>query len=464
MTKFDVLTVGNAIVDIIARCDDQFLVDHKITKAAMNLIDAERAQLLYNHMGPALEASGGSAGNTAAGIASFGGKAAYFGKVAEDQLGEIFAHDIRAQGVHYQTQPKGTFPPTARSMIFVTEDGERSMNTYLGACVELGPEDVEPEVVAQSKVTYFEGYLWDPPRAKEAIRDCARIAHENGREVSMTLSDSFCVGRYRDEFLDLMRSGTVDIVFANRQEALALYETEDFEDALVQIAKDCKIAAVTMSEEGAVILKGSERYHVDAIDIKELVDTTGAGDLFAAGFLYGYTQGRTLERLSGIGTPDFRLRHPTFGAVDLGEAPVAVAFADIHRHARLELGDDGCRRQRFAAHVDEDALALALHPRGGNGSARTREQRLVDPALGAIGIANLAPVVVFLDDLDRQAGFQIHPRCGIIRAGADAQVDALRLQGDETRQGQAARAFCRLGMAQLGGCCRKHKAQREGEA
>ncbi len=161
MTRFDVLTVGNAIVDIIARCDDQFLIDNKITKAAMNLIDAERAELLYSRMGPALEASGGSAGNTAAGVANFGGRAAYFGKVAEDQLGEIFEHDIRAQGVHYETRPKGTFPPTARSMIFVTEDGERSMNTYLGACVELGPEDVEPDVVADAKVTYFEGYLWD---------------------------------------------------------------------------------------------------------------------------------------------------------------------------------------------------------------------------------------------------------------------------------------------------------------
>ncbi|WP_333631050.1 adenosine kinase, partial [Agrobacterium cavarae] len=262
MTKFDVLTVGNAIVDIISRCDDSFLIDNAITKGAMNLIDAERAELLYSLMGPALEASGGSAGNTAAGIANFGAPAAYFGKVAEDQLGEIFQHDIRAQGVHFETKPRGTFPPTARSMIFVTEDGERSMNTYLGACVELGPEDVEPEVVAQSKVTYFEGYLWDPPRAKDAIRDCARIAHENGREVSMTLSDSFCVGRYRDEFLDLMRSGTVDIVFANKQEALSLYETEDFDLALTRIAQDCKIAAVTMSEEGAMIVRGTERVKV----------------------------------------------------------------------------------------------------------------------------------------------------------------------------------------------------------
>ncbi|MDD1497232.1 adenosine kinase [Agrobacterium sp. CNPSo 3708] len=301
MTKFDVLTVGNAIVDIISRCDDSFLIDNAITKGAMNLIDAERAELLYSLMGPALEASGGSAGNTAAGIANFGAPAAYFGKVAEDQLGEIFQHDIRAQGVHFETKPRGTFPPTARSMIFVTEDGERSMNTYLGACVELGPEDVEPEVVAQSKVTYFEGYLWDPPRAKDAIRDCARIAHENGREVSMTLSDSFCVGRYRDEFLDLMRSGAVDIVFANKQEALSLYETDDFDLALTRIAQDCKIAAVTMSEEGAMIVRGTERVKVDAYPVFDVVDTTGAGDLFASGFLFGYTQGRSLEDSGKLG-------------------------------------------------------------------------------------------------------------------------------------------------------------------
>ena len=186
-------------------------------------------------------------------------------------------------------------------MIFVTEDGERSMNTYLGACVEFGPEDVEPEVVAQSKVTYFEGYLWDPPRAKQAILDCARIAHENGREMSMTLSDSFCVGRYRDEFLELMRSGTVDIVFSNKQEALSLYETDDFDLALEKMAGDCKLAAVTMSEEGAVILKGGERIRVEATVIDKLVDTTGAGDLFAAGFLFGYTQGRSLFDCGRLG-------------------------------------------------------------------------------------------------------------------------------------------------------------------
>ncbi len=302
MTQFDVLTVGNAIVDIIARCDDDFLTDNAIIKGAMNLIDAERAELLYSRMGPAVEASGGSAGNTAAGIASFGGRAAYFGKVAKDQLGEIFTHDIHAQGVHFATKPLDRFPPTARSMIFVTEDGERSMNTYLGACVELGPEDVEEAVVAAAKVTYFEGYLWDPPRAKETIRACARIAHANGREVSMTLSDSFCVHRYRDEFLELMRSGTVDIVFANRAEALALYETDDFDHALQRIASDCRLAIVTMSEEGSVILKGSERTRVHASHIERVVDTTGAGDLYAAGFLHGYTQGRSLEDCGKLGS------------------------------------------------------------------------------------------------------------------------------------------------------------------
>ncbi|RCW23399.1 sugar/nucleoside kinase (ribokinase family) [Ciceribacter lividus] len=301
MVKFDVLTVGNAIVDIISRCDDRFLTENEITKGAMNLIDAERAERLYALMGPAVEASGGSAGNTAAGIANLGGKAAYFGKVADDQLGKIFIHDIRAQGVHYETRPKGNNPPTARSMIFVTSDGERSMNTHLGACVEFGPEDVEAEVVASSKVTYFEGYLWDPPRAKQAILDCARIAHENGREMSMTLSDSFCVDRYRAEFLDLMRSGTVDIVFSNTQEVLALYETDDFDLALERLARDCKLAAVTMSEKGAVIVKGAERIRADAMHIDELVDTTGAGDLFAAGFLYGYTQGRSLYDCGRLG-------------------------------------------------------------------------------------------------------------------------------------------------------------------
>ena len=302
MTSYDVLTVGNAIVDIIARCEEDFLLDNKIAKAAMNLIDADRSALLYSRMGPAIETSGGSAGNTAAGIASFGGKAAYFGKVCNDKLGDIFTHDMRAQGVHFETRPRDGNPPTATSMIFVTPDGERSMNTYLGACVELGPEDVEPSKVEGAAVTYFEGYLWDPPRAKEAIRQAAAIAHAAGREVSMTLSDSFCVDRYREEFLELMRSGTVDIVFANSHEIKSLYQTTSFDEALAAIRKDCRLAAVTRSEKGSVIVRGDETVAIEATAIRELVDTTGAGDLYAAGFLHGYTQGLDLKTCGDLGS------------------------------------------------------------------------------------------------------------------------------------------------------------------
>lgn len=302
MSKYDVLCIGNAIVDIIAHADEKFLVDNGIIKGAMNLIDMERAVELYSRMGPAIEASGGSAGNTAAGIASFGGRAAYFGKVAQDQLGEIFTHDIKAIGVAYDTRPLDGPPPTARSMIFVTPDGERSMNTYLGACVELGPEDVEEEKARGAAVTYFEGYLWDPPRAKDAIRLTAQYAHAAGREVSMTLSDSFCVGRYRDEFLDLMRSGTVDIVFANSHEIKSLYETSSFETALDLIRKDCRIAAVTRSAKGSIIVKGDETYEIAPLKVNDVVDTTGAGDLYAAGVLHGYTQGFALQRCGDLGS------------------------------------------------------------------------------------------------------------------------------------------------------------------
>lgn len=302
MAKYDVLCIGNAIVDIIGHADEKFLVDNGIIKGAMNLIDMDRAVELYSKMGPAIEASGGSAGNTAAGIASLGGRAAYFGKVARDQLGEIFTHDIRAIGVAYDTKPLAGLPPTARSMIFVTPDGERSMNTYLGACVELGPEDVEEEKASGAKVTYFEGYLWDPPRAKDAIRLTARHAHAAGREVSMTLSDSFCVGRFRDEFLDLMRSRTVDIVFANSHEIKSLYETSSFEAALDMLRKDCRIGCVTRSAKGSVIIKGDETYEIAPLAVADVADTTGAGDLYAAGWLYGYTQGFDLQRCGDLGS------------------------------------------------------------------------------------------------------------------------------------------------------------------
>jgi sugar/nucleoside kinase (ribokinase family) len=222
--------------------------------------------------------------------------------VSCDHLGEIYTHDIRAHGVAFDTRPLPGEPPTARSMIFVTPDGERSMNTYLGACVELGPEDVEPDKAAGAKVTYFEGYLWDPPRAKEAIRLTAKLAHEAGREVSMTLSDPFCVDRYRDEFLDLMRSGTVDIVFANESELKSLYQTGSFEAALEAVRKDCRIAAVTRSEKGSMVIAGDKTIPIEAIAIEKLVDTTGAGDLYAAGFLYGYTAGRNLEDCGKLGS------------------------------------------------------------------------------------------------------------------------------------------------------------------
>ena len=253
-------------------------------------------------MGPAVETSGGSAGNTAAGVASLGGAAAFFGKVADDHLGGIYRHDIRAQGVAFDTKPLAGPPPTARSMIFVTPDGERSMNTYLGACVELGPEDIEEDKVAGSKVTFFEGYLWDPPRAKDAIRMAADIAHANGRKMSMTLSDPFCVDRYRDEFLDLMRSGAVDIVFANEEEAKSLYQTGDFETALEAMRADCDIAVVTRSEKGSIAMTSRETASVSAFEIDNLVDTTGAGDLYAAGFLWGYTQDRSLEDCAHLGS------------------------------------------------------------------------------------------------------------------------------------------------------------------
>ncbi|MFP1630446.1 adenosine kinase [Zhengella sp. ZM62] len=302
MSEYDVLCVGNAIVDIIARCEDDFLVANGIHKGAMNLIDAERAEALYAAMGPAVEMSGGSAGNTAAGIASLGGRAAYFGKISNDSLGRIFTHDIRAQGVAFDTRPLDGNPPTARSMIFVTPDGERSMNTYLGACVELGPEDVEEDKAKGAKVTYFEGYLWDPPRAKEAIRQTAALAHEAGREVAMTLSDPFCVDRYRDEFLDLMRSGTVDIVFANEHELKSLYQTGDFDTAVSAMRADCRLAAVTRSEKGSLILEGGSTIPVEPLRVEEVTDTTGAGDLYAAGFLFGYTAGLPLSTCGELGS------------------------------------------------------------------------------------------------------------------------------------------------------------------
>ncbi|SMC84394.1 Sugar or nucleoside kinase, ribokinase family [Fulvimarina manganoxydans] len=302
MAEYDLLAIGNAIVDVIARCDDAFLTDNNIQKSGMTLIDTERAEELYGAMGPAIETSGGSAANTVAGLVSLGGTGAYFGKVSADQLGTIFAHDIRAVGVAYDTAPLEGHPPTARSMILVTPDGERSMNTYLGACVELGPEDIDAEIVKASKVTYFEGYLWDPPRAKEAIVKAANIAHEAGRLVAMTLSDDFCVHRYREEFLDLLRSGKVDIVFANETEALSLYETDNLDTAIANLAEDApRLAVVTRSEKGCIVVEKDTRLVVPASVVETVMDTTGAGDVFASGFLRGLTAGYSLQLCAQLG-------------------------------------------------------------------------------------------------------------------------------------------------------------------
>ncbi|KAA0971715.1 adenosine kinase [Aureimonas fodinaquatilis] len=302
MPKFDVLTIGNAIVDIIARTDDATLKALNVQKGAMTLVDAERALQLYANMGPAIETSGGSAANTVAGLVALGGKGAFIGKVSGDTLGEIFIHDIRSLGVFFATSQLIGDPPTARCMIFVTPDGERSMSTYLGACVELRPEDIEPELVAGAQVSYFEGYLWDPPLAKEAIVKSADIAHAHGREMAMTLSDAFCVNRYRNEFLGLMQSGTVDIVFANEAEALALYETEDFSQALLRLQQDvAKLAVVTRGAQGCVVVEKAGQTAYAAEPVARVVDTTGAGDLFAAGFLRGYTSGRDHATSAALG-------------------------------------------------------------------------------------------------------------------------------------------------------------------
>jgi len=298
---FDVLCIGNAIVDVIARVGEDFVSRHGLVKGSMNLIDETRAEELYAGMGQAIEISGGSAGNTAAGVASLGGQAAYFGKVKADQLGAIFRHDMRAQGVAFDTPPASTGPATARSFILVTPDSERTMNTYLGACVNFTTADVDKAVVEAAQVTYMEGYLWDRPEAKEAFKLAAKIARAAGRKTSITLSDSFCVERHRDSFLELIRND-IDIVFANEAEIKSLYETENFDTAVRAIATDCPVAVVTRSEKGCVVMKGSEVHASPAHPVRNVVDVTGAGDLFASGFLHGFTNGKSLYDAARLGS------------------------------------------------------------------------------------------------------------------------------------------------------------------
>jgi sugar/nucleoside kinase (ribokinase family) len=299
--KHDVLGIGNAIFDVLVRTDEAFLSRHGMTKGSMALIDEARAAAIYGDMGAATEMSGGSAANTIVGLASFGARAAYVGKVKDDQIGQLYAHDIRAAGVTFDTRPAANGPATGCSYILVTGEGERTMNTYLGAAQDLTPDDIDPAQIAASRIVYLEGYLWDPASAKQAFVKASDIAHQAGRQVALTLSDSFCVDRYRDEFLGLMRKGTVDLVFANEAELHSLYETSDFDTALTQLRSDIKLGAVTRSEKGCVVVSPEGVIAVPAFPIEQMVDTTGAGDLFAAGFLFGLVRGAGYENAGRLG-------------------------------------------------------------------------------------------------------------------------------------------------------------------
>jgi sugar/nucleoside kinase (ribokinase family) len=299
--KYDVLGIGNAIFDVLVKTDESFLSRHGMTKGSMALIDEARAAAIYQDMGPATEMSGGSAANTIVGVANLGARAAYVGKVKDDQIGRMYAHDIRAAGVAFDTRPAANGPATGCSYILVTGDGERTMNTYLGAAQDLTPADIDADEIAAAKITYLEGYLWDPKNAKEAFVKAAGIAHGAGREVALTLSDSFCVDRYRDEFLDLMRRRTVDLVFANEAELHSLYQTSDFDTALKQLRADAKLAVVTRSEKGCIVASQQGVTAVPAYPVEAIVDTTGAGDLFAAGFLFGLVRGAGHENAGRLG-------------------------------------------------------------------------------------------------------------------------------------------------------------------
>lgn len=294
----DVVGIGNAIVDVFSKTEDSFLEDHGLVKGSMNLIDPDRAEWLYGEMGPAVELSGGSAANTIAGVAALGGRAGFIGKVADDQLGSIYAHDIRSIGVEFTTPFSDGPEPTARSYILVTPDGERTMNTYLGACQTLAAGDVDEDQISRAQITYLEGYLWDPPSAKEAFLRAIDIAHRADRKIALTLSDLFCVDRYRDEFIDLLDKH-VDVLFANEDELKSLYGIDDTEEAIRRIHQDADIAAITRGANGSTILANSDRFDIPAV-ATNVEDTTGAGDLFAAGFLYGLSRDLAIPRCGEI--------------------------------------------------------------------------------------------------------------------------------------------------------------------
>lgn len=323
----DVLGIGNAIVDVLTHAEDDFVEAHALAKGAMTLIDATRAESIYSVMGPGVEVSGGSCANTMVGAAALGSRAAYLGKVRDDQLGRIFAHDIRSAGVAYDTIAAEDGPPTARCLVLVAPDGQRTMATYLGASVELGPKDVDPELVAAARITYLEGYLWDPPRAKEAFRAAMAAAGRAGRTVALTLSDPFCVERHRSEFRDLV-DGEVDLLFANEDEIVSLYETDRFEEAVEQVRGRCGVAVLTRSEKGSLVVTPEATHEVPAAPVQQVVDTTGAGDLYAAGFLHGLARGRDLPDCARLGSLAAAEVISHFGArpeADLAQAAGALA-------------------------------------------------------------------------------------------------------------------------------------------
>jgi sugar/nucleoside kinase (ribokinase family) len=300
-TRYDVVGIGNAIVDIIGRCDDAFLSKHSLDKGFMRLIDAQQADQLYALMGPGIERSGGSAANTIAGLASFGGRGAFIGRVADDQFGWVFTHDIRAAGVTYETPPANSGAPTALCLVLVTPDGERTMNTFLGASTELGTGEVDAGLIASAKVTYLEGYLFDKPEAKRAFHAAAEIAAKSGRKTALTLSDAFCVDRHRDDFRKLVHHG-IDILFANEKEITALYQVNSFEEAVVAVRGECDVAVLTRSESGSVIVTANRTIEIRPEQVDEVIDVTGAGDLYAAGFLYGLTRELSLADCGRLGS------------------------------------------------------------------------------------------------------------------------------------------------------------------
>ena len=298
--SLDVVGIGNAIVDVLVQTQDSFLEQHGLAKGGMALIDEQQAEMLYQSSGPGLETSGGSVANTMVGIAQLGGRTGFIGRVRDDQLGSIFSHDIRAVGARFDTPPATSGATTARCLIYVTPDAERTMCTFLGASTQLEPQDLDLSMVKETKVLYLEGYLWDSPAAKRAFIAAAEACREAGGQVALSLSDGFCVDRHRDSFLDLV-NGHVDVLFANEAEIKSLYETDDFDTALERVRGCCSVIAITRAGEGSVVLNGDQRWNIGIFNLGSLVDTTGAGDLYASGFLHAYTQGESLERCAELG-------------------------------------------------------------------------------------------------------------------------------------------------------------------